>query len=156
MKGLLLLTLISSLTLTTCSEDHATFNNDLFSHIAETEKIVTIYDQSIQEAFETDEFNTIPDLSHKAVVAATRKLEAVKDLEASKSVLELKTAGVSYLEALIAMIKAEEVYSFYSSSLTLDDVKLMDKKNIQARKDLQEKHEFLLKCQEEVKLKSVK
>lgn len=154
MKYPLILILFTALLFVQCSRDYSTvFNNTLFSHVGEAEKIMEVYDKSVGEAFSTENYADITELSQKALVAITRKKQEISALNGDKELQTMKDAALSYIDAMINMIKAEQVYASYTPELTLEDVKLMDQKSILAKKVLSERYEYLMEAQALVRMK---
>lgn len=131
---------------TTCSDDYVpNYINDMKAHIQDVEKILTIYDKSVQEALDNDENEAIPSLASNAAIALSVKKERIESLLTNKSVAKLQESALAYLDAVEAMIKAEEVYADYSENTTIEDARLMDAYNIEAKNNLEKKKSEYLK-----------
>lgn len=148
----ILLSMISFLTVmsfTTCSKNYIpTYVDDVFIHVKDAEKVLNIYDKSVQEAMDNDQINTIPLLADKATMAISAKLERIQELPTNNDVKLVQESAVSYLQAMFDMIKAEEVYGQYTNETTLEEAKKMDSYNVEARKKLEQKQLDLLNAKQ--------
>ena len=142
---------------TTCSKDYVpTYVEDVFVHVKEAEKVLSIYDKSVQEALDNDQTKTIPQLSDNATVAVTIKLERIQALPTNDDVYALQQSAISYIQAMFGMIKAEEAYVAYNELTTLEDARKMDSYNVDARKKLEQKHKELMDEKETIEKKNAK
>lgn len=146
MKSLLLMmSFLSVMSFTTCSKDYIpTYVEDVFVHVKEAEKVLSIYDKSVQEALDNDEIGVIKHLANNATMAVTIKLERIQELPTNDEASVLQKSAVNYLQAMFDMIKAEETYAAYTNETTLEEARKMDSYSIKARKNLEDKHQELL------------
>ena len=139
---------------TTCSKDYIpTYVDSVFEHVQDAENVLGVYDESVQEALDSDQVNTIPQLASNATVAMTIKLERIQELPTNEDVYTLQQSAINYIQAMFDMIKAEEAYARYGEGTTLEEAREMDSHNIEARNKLEQKHKDLLEAREAVETK---
>ena len=134
---------------TTCSKDYIpTYVDSVFEHVQDAENVLGVYDESVQEALDSDQVNTIPQLASNATVAMTIKLERIQE-----QIGRAQQSAINYIQAMFDMIKAEEAYARYGEGTTLEEAREMDSHNIEARNKLEQKHKDLLEAREAVETK---
>ncbi|MDU1905981.1 MAG: hypothetical protein E6772_14490 [Dysgonomonas sp.] len=104
------------------------------------ERIVEKYDNNVQSAIDSKNFDYILSVSKAAVDSSTVKLDNLKQLALPEEYEDLRNAAVTYINSLEEVIKTEELYSTISENTSAREAKIMDEKILSAIKQAQIEH----------------
>lgn len=135
MKKYLLLITASFFLFTACKRSTREINNKLVKEVTEAELLVNSHDSIIQTMLSTELYDSIPKITDKTILELGLKLSEIHRIEVPPAVYDYKHASTLYIESLIRIVKAQNLYTAYNDSITDMEVLTLDSLNIEAVKD---------------------
>lgn len=132
MKKYLLLLVVTFFVLASCQKSNTEVHNFLTKNVSDAELLVSYHDSLIQKLLEERLYDSIPRLTQETTALLGQKLTAVHSLEAPNTANDYKSATGLYIESLLRVVKAEDVYSSYNDSISEYQMQSWDNLNIEA------------------------
>jgi len=147
MKKYLLLIIPAFFILSACQKSNSEINNILVKNVTEAEFMVNKHDSVIQIMLENGLHDSIPSMTQNAVSFLGQKLTNIHALEVPDVASNYKSAAALYIESLIRIVKAEDLYSNYNDSITEQEAATLDNFNIEAAKSAEFQHSKYMEYQ---------
>jgi len=126
MKNFFSIYILFFIVLSSCGSDKKEELSDIKSSVESAERIVNRYDNNVQSAIESKNFDYIKIVSRSAMDSLAIITNQIISTPIPPSHEELKQAAISYVTALQNIIVAEEAYSELSDSITDREAEDMD------------------------------
>ncbi len=118
-------------------------NNELQSiktSVEDVERIVNRFDNNVQSAIDSKNFNYIKLVSRNAMDSTNIKLNELKTIKISSSLEDLRNAATSYIVALQEVITTEDAYSQLADSLSPAKAQEMDRNLLKISEKARNEH----------------
>jgi len=126
MNKLLLIFSIISFFFISCGSKKSNDFQEIKAPVEAVERIVHQYDNNVQSAIDSKNFNYIRSVSKSAIDSAQLKLEELKTADIDSEYEDLRQAAISYITAMQGVITAEQNYTKLNDRLSKADAKEMD------------------------------
>lgn len=140
MKKYLLLITASFFFFTACKKSDSSITNALVNKVTEAELIVNKHDSTIQAMLNNKLYDSIPNLTEKAVSELAKNLSDLYRIEMPVTANTYKNAAALYIESLIQIVKTQNSYSNYNDSIADAEIEILDNMNIEAVKNAKAQH----------------
>lgn len=135
MKKQLLLLTITFFILASCKKSNVEVHNILTKNVTDAELLVNYHDSIVQQLLEDRLYDSIPSLTKETIALVGQKLTAIHSLEVPDIAQNYKSAAGLYVEALLRIVKAEDLYSNMNDTISGLQAETLDNLNIEAIKD---------------------
>lgn len=121
-------------------EDKPKSPDNIHNVIRDVEEIISRYDNNVQSAIDSKNFDYILTVAQSAIDSTTVRLGRMEELVVPEEYEDLRSAAISYIKSLQEVIKAGEIYSTITEETSASEAIRIDQKVLSTIKQAQVEH----------------